>query len=115
MPSQEEINTFISRMPEMLIPEKAQGVNTLFQINLSGENGGQWWVKIADGKCEVQAGSADNPAMTLSSTADDLYAVLTGQANAIAYIKRARSRLRATSLPSAFKRFSISVKVVACI
>ncbi len=93
MPSQEEINAFISRMPEMLIPEKAQGVNTLFQINLSGENGGQWWVKVADGKCEVQAGSADNPAMTLSSTADDLYAVLTGQANAIAYFMQGKIKV----------------------
>jgi putative sterol carrier protein len=84
MPTKDEINAFIAKMPEIFLPEKAQGVNTVLQLNLSGENGGQWWVKIADGQCEVQTGTADNPAMTLTSTADDLYAVLTGETNAIA-------------------------------
>ena len=84
MPTKEEINAFIAKMPEIFLPEKAQGVNTMLQLNLSGENGGQWWVKITDGQCEVQAGTTENPAMTLTSTADDLYAVLTGETNAIA-------------------------------
>jgi len=93
MPTQDEINAFITRMPEMLIPEKAQGVTTFFQLNLSGENGGQWWVNIADGKCEVHEGTVDNPAMTLTSTADDLYAVMTGKANAIAYFMQGKIKV----------------------
>lgn len=83
MPSKEEINAFIAKMPDIFLPEKAAGLNTIMQLNLSGENGGSWWLKIADGACAINEGQADSPQMTLMSTADDLYAVLSGEANAI--------------------------------
>jgi ribonucleoside-diphosphate reductase beta chain len=42
-------------------PETARGVNQTFQFDLSGENGGTWTVKIADGTCEVIEGPLDTP------------------------------------------------------
>lgn len=83
MPTKDEISAFIVQMPNLFLPEKAQGLTTVLQLNLSGDNGGNWWLNIADGKCEVGEGEHDSPAMTLSSTADDLYAVLTGESNAV--------------------------------
>jgi putative sterol carrier protein len=83
MPTKDEIDAFMNKMPGLFLPAKAQGLDTVLQLDLSGENGGKWWIKIADGKCEVTAGEASSPAMTLRSTADDLYAVLTGEANAV--------------------------------
>lgn len=83
MPSKEEINAFIAKMPEIFLPEKAAGLNTILQLNLSGENGGSWYLKIADGTCEISEGQSESPQMTLVSTADDLYAVLAGEENAI--------------------------------
>ena len=43
-------------------PEAARGVNRTFQFDLSGEGGGTWTVKIADGTCEVIDGPPDTPA-----------------------------------------------------
>ncbi|GAB4570286.1 MAG: hypothetical protein Kow0077_04120 [Anaerolineae bacterium] len=83
MPTREEISAFMMKMPELFLPEKAAGLDTVLQLSLSGDNGGTWWLKIADGKCEVHEGEAPEPQMTLLSTADDLYAVLTGEANAM--------------------------------
>jgi putative sterol carrier protein len=83
MPTREEINDFIIKMPDIFIPEKAEGLDTLLQLDLAGDNGGKWWIKIAGGQCEVSEGTVDSPQMTLKSTADDLYAVLTGEANAV--------------------------------
>jgi putative sterol carrier protein len=84
MPTREEISAFIDEMPDKFLPEKAEGLDIIIQLNLTGDNGGEWWIKIVDGTCEVNEGTADNPAMTLTSTADDLYAVLMGEANAVA-------------------------------
>ena len=84
MPTREEINEFISKMPTIFLPEKAEGLTTVLQLNLTGDNGGQWWIKIADGTCTVNEGATDSAEMTLTSTADDLYAVLTGESNAVA-------------------------------
>ncbi len=83
MPTAEEIRAFIAKMPDLFLPEKAEGVDAIIQLDLSGDNGGQWWFRVADGKCEVHEGTTDNPAMTLSATADDLYSVFTGETNAV--------------------------------
>ncbi len=84
MPSKDEVAAFFAQMPAIFVPEKAQGVNAVMQINLAGDNGGQWWIRIADGTCEVTEGEYANPAMTLSAKADDLYDAMTGKTNAVA-------------------------------
>lgn len=83
MATAEEIKGIFPEMVSRLIPEKADGVDALIQFDLSGDNGGLYWVKVADGKAESGNGSVDNPTMTLKATADDWYAVSTGQMNAM--------------------------------
>jgi putative sterol carrier protein len=56
-------------------------VNATIQFNLTGDNGGLFWLRIADGKCEAGEGAADSPKMTLKASADDYYAVVTGALN----------------------------------
>lgn len=84
MPTAEEIRKYMAKMPEMFIPEKAEGLDAVIQLDLSGDNGGQWWFKIVDGSCEVNEGTTENASMTLMSSADDLYNVFIGEANAVA-------------------------------
>ena len=83
MATSDEIQSIFPEMVARLIPEKAEGVNVLIQFDLSGDNGGLYWVKIADGTAESGDGAADNPAMTLKASADDWFAVSTGQLNAM--------------------------------
>ncbi len=83
MATAEEIKGIFPEMVERLIPEKAEGINVVIQFDLSGDNGGQYWVKIEDGKAESGDGTVDNPSMTLKASADDWYAVSTGQMNAM--------------------------------
>ena len=83
MATSEEIQSIFPEMVKRLIPEKAEGVNVVIQFDLSGDNGGLYWVKVVDGTAENGNGSIDNPSMTLKSTADDWFAVSTGQLNAM--------------------------------
>ena len=83
MPTAEEIRAYIEQIPDHFVPEKAQGEDATIQFNLSGDNGGQWWVRIVDGTCTMQEGAADNPTTTLNASADDLYQVFTGSINAV--------------------------------
>ena len=43
----------LRRMPEAFRPDKAAGVNVLFQFAISGPGGGDWVVAIKDGTCTV--------------------------------------------------------------
>ncbi len=62
-------------------PDKAVGVNAVIQYHLTGEGGGDFIVTIADGKCTVTEGVAENPKMTLTADAEDFKNVLLGNLN----------------------------------
>ena len=83
MATAEEIKSIFPEMVTRLIPEKANGINATIQFDLSGDNGGLYWIKIADGTAESGNGAAGNPTMTLKASADDWFAVSTGQMNAM--------------------------------
>lgn len=79
--SREEIVGLFNKMSSRFDPKKAEGINAVIQFDLSGENGGQYWLKIADQQMETGEGTTENPRMTLLSTADDLYNVFAGTLN----------------------------------
>ena len=68
-------------MPANLNADAAKGMNATIQFNLSGDNGGQWYVAIKDGTADVQQGTAPSANMTLSMTAQDYVDMITGKLN----------------------------------
>ena len=83
MATADEVRSIFPAMVERFIPEKADGVNATILFDLSGDNGGQYWIKVADGNAETGVGNISDPAMTVKATADDWFAVATGQTNAM--------------------------------
>ncbi len=83
MPTNEEIAQIFPGMVSRFVPSKAEGVDAVIQFNLSGDNGGLFWIKVSDGTCTSGTGQAENPRMTLKASADDWYAVSTGKLNAM--------------------------------
>lgn len=81
MATADEVGGIFPAMVERFIPEKATGVNAVILFDLSGDNGGQFWIKVADGSAETGVGEVANPAMTLKASADDWFAVTSGQLN----------------------------------
>lgn len=80
MATQEEINAMFPAMMDNFQADKAEGVNATIQFDLSGDNGGLYWVKIADGS--VTHGDGDVEAeMTVKAAADDFHAIATGETN----------------------------------
>ena len=83
MATADEVKSTFPEMMERFIPEKADGVNATIAIDLSGENGGSFWIRVADGSAESGAGEQSDATMTVKATADDWHAVATGQMNAM--------------------------------
>lgn len=81
MATQAEVAEIFTGMVDRFRAEKAQGVDAVIQFELGGENGGKYWVKIADGQCTSGAGQAENPKLTVRATGDDWYNIATGKAN----------------------------------
>ncbi len=84
----------MARMPKAFIPEKAEGMEAVIQYELSGEEGGDWIVKIEDGACTVEAGTAENPKMTLTADAQDYKDVVLGKQNAMQSFMQGKLKLK---------------------
>ena len=56
-------------------PAKAKGVHARYQWDLSGPQGGQWWIDVEDGKYKMGKGKIDNPNVTFVAKDKDWVAV----------------------------------------
>jgi len=54
---------------------KAKGVHARYQWDLSGPQGGQWWIDVDDGKYKMGKGKIDNPNVTFVAKDRDWVAV----------------------------------------
>jgi putative sterol carrier protein len=72
------INEIFDNLDEGFQPSKAEGVDAVFQFNLTGDNGGQYWVKVANKAAEVHQGEHDAPTMILTASANDYMAMING-------------------------------------
>ena len=51
-------------MRESFRADKARGVNLRYQWDLSGPNGGQWWIEVNNGQYKMGRGRTNNPDVT---------------------------------------------------
>ncbi len=61
--------------------DKAEGVDAVIQLDLSGDGGGQFYLVVANNTVESHEGMAENPKMTLKASAEDYFNVATGKLN----------------------------------
>jgi putative sterol carrier protein len=68
-------------MPKAFDVAKAGDFNAVVQFDLSGEGGGQWYVSIADGTCNVNQGTTPSPTATIRMDAQDYADMIAGTLN----------------------------------
>ena len=56
-------------------PAKAKGVHVRYQWDLSGPNGGQWWIEVNDGTYKMGKGQIDHPNVTFIASDKDWVAI----------------------------------------
>lgn len=93
MSTTKKVRSIFEKMPEAFVPEKANGVKADIQINLSGEGGGNWFVRINDGNLSVVEGQAEDPDLTMNMSARDYVALTMGEASAMALFALGRIKV----------------------
>ena len=59
--------------------DKAKDVHAKWQWNLSGPNGGDWWIEVNDGAFKMGRGKIDNPSVTFITSDKDWVAMSNGK------------------------------------
>src|SRR5687767_6128778 len=74
---------FEVHIPQLLKtkPELAKDLNSSFQFNLGGENGGSWYIDLTQASYEVVAGQLKEPRVTVTMSANDFVALSFGELN----------------------------------
>jgi putative sterol carrier protein len=79
----ESAREVVEALPSAFLPEKAGNAKALFQLNLTGDGGGQWALKVVAGECQVQEEVAAKPDVTLTMAAEDFVALSRDELDAV--------------------------------
>ena len=76
-----DIKEVFTRMPEAFNASAAQGMDAIFQLDITGEGGGSWNVVIKDGTCEISEGTHGSPNVTLTMSAETWLGIVNRELN----------------------------------
>jgi putative sterol carrier protein len=74
-----DVQSIFDRLPGTFKADAAQGVDVVFQFNISGSGGGDWSCAIRNKTCTVERGRHEKPTCTLKMGAEDFSAMISGQ------------------------------------
>jgi putative sterol carrier protein len=64
---------------ERFRPEEADGFSAIYQLNLSGDDGGTWYLSVANRQCSLDTGISSHPDVTITVSAQDWVDLLSGK------------------------------------
>ena len=76
-----QIADFFGQVEGNVEADKIQGMNAVYQFNISGDDGGEWNVSVADGSLTVGEGTIDSPSITLTIDAQNFADLIAGKLN----------------------------------
>jgi putative sterol carrier protein len=66
-------------LPERFRADRAGDLHATYLFELSGDGGGSWTVRVADGALGVEDGGTAEPDVTVRASADDWMAIVEGR------------------------------------
>jgi putative sterol carrier protein len=88
------VQEIFENLEEGFQSDKAEGVDAIFQFDLTGDNGGKYWVKVQNKQPEVHEGQHADPTMTLTATADDYMAIVNGELAPVSAFMQGRVKVK---------------------
>ena len=73
------VKDIFEKMPGNFNADAAKGIDVVFQFNISGEGGGDWYAEVKGGACKVAAGVYQSPTTTIKMEALDFEDMISGK------------------------------------
>ncbi|ODT44050.1 MAG: hypothetical protein ABS70_06455 [Nitrospira sp. SCN 59-13] len=87
------VRAFFATLAGKLDPEAAEGLDVVYQFDLSGSDGGQYQLQIRDGACQITEGTHPDPNITLAMSGEDCLRVLNGKVSGTMIAMTGRLRI----------------------
>jgi putative sterol carrier protein len=99
----------IEAMPTYFQPDKAGNTNATIQFDLSGDQAGKWYLKVANGQASASEGQTETPNLTFLADARDAVKIFTGKLDPTAAFMSGKLKIKgdmglAMRMQSMFRR-----------
>lgn len=94
MPRLNSVQEIFASIGDNFKPDKAEGVDAIFQFVLTGDNGGNYWIKVANKQAEVHEGENPAPTMVITATANDYLGVVNGDINPMSAFMQGKIKVK---------------------
>jgi NAD(P)-dependent dehydrogenase (short-subunit alcohol dehydrogenase family)/putative sterol carrier protein len=94
------VETVFDRIAQAFLPDKAQGVEVIFQFTIDGPGGGEWHVTIKDRQCEVGRGVHSTPHTTILMSESDFLSLIQGKMNALSAYTSGKLKIKGDLMKS---------------
>ena len=64
------VSEVFEKLAGVFNPGAAEGLDAVFQFDITGEGGGSWYITIENGACQVSPGTHDAASVTLTMSSD---------------------------------------------
>ena len=91
------VKDFLENLPSSVPQEAIQGMETVFHFDIKGDPGLQATITLKDGKVSHQEGLHGEPKCVVSSTKENIDAVLSGQMNPMMAIMTGKIKISNTA------------------
>jgi len=69
----------IDQIPAAFQADKAEGLESTFQFDITGPQGGQWYAEIKDAHCQVTEGTSSSANITVTISDENFVKLITGK------------------------------------
>jgi putative sterol carrier protein len=94
MTNSDKARKLLEDLSESADAEKLRGLDATILFDVSGEEGGQWTVRINDGQVSLEEGQAESPTITVAAAAKDLKALVKGDLNPMAAFMQGKLKVK---------------------
>lgn len=96
-------------MPATFQKDKAEGVDAVFQFDISGDGGGKWYAAVKDSEVEVVEGEHETPGVTIIMEEHNYLDMVEGKLNGQAAFMTGKLKIKgqmglAIKMNTIFKR-----------
>ncbi|MFN8459798.1 MAG: SCP2 sterol-binding domain-containing protein [Anaerolineae bacterium] len=88
----QEIQAYLSQLNGVQLKGKdvAEGLSAVIQLHLTGENGGNFGLRIHNGQINTGVGYAKTPDLTVTMSAEDFLTVIKGETDPMGMVMSGR-------------------------
>jgi len=82
------LSELLDLYPNAFNPEAAKGMDSVIQLDISGEKGGTYFIEVVDQSIDISEGTHDDPGVTIKTTAEHWLDIHRGEANPMTLMMR---------------------------